>query len=203
MTRWELALLALCLASPAAAADRPPVYATIEAGLGIHPSLAIPWGAIALSPEIKVGIGSWHAQKTAVFADVGLFSRMRHTEAPIGSEIYGPTEQFRLMPLRAGLKWNLRPRPDWLQIDLIAGLSFAVGYREFTQPEVLLGRNVVVSPGALGGIELMIVKYKAIGATVKAQYVVQPAVLSRDGFLTGGFVDLGGPEISFGWVVFP
>ncbi len=195
-------LLGLSLAGPAQA-GRFPVYVDADAAAGVHTGLAPIYDAGAVgSFDVKLGGGFWLRQRVAGFGQIGVMQTVgRSTD--LGSTVTGSiTDQFRLAPVRGGIKANLWPRPFWLQLNAVAAISYVSGFHEL-YASTTLARHKVSSLGGAGGVEWMAVRGKQIGATARALYVVQPVdVPVNQGFLAQGPMDLGGLELSVGLVVF-
>ena len=188
------------------AAQRPPLFVEIDAGLGPRMGLASAWNTgNVLGTDVRAGFGMWRGERMALFANVGIANAASHSvdryRAPAAV-----TERVRMMPVRAGAKFNLRPRPSWLELNVIGGLSMAMGSRDLifgNSVSRMVATEDFFSIGAGGGVELAMVKFKTLGITFKGEYYFQPASLDDDqGFMSGGTTDLGGVLVSVGMVYF-
>lgn len=186
----------------APAAERSPFFVEADGGATIRPGLSSAWGTMPVNTNVQAGGGMWRSHSLGIFGSVGIISR-----ASIDVERFRDVgtvgERFRLTPLRAGFKFNLRPRPDWVQLNVIAAGSVAIGSREFMSGNDILHRESIFSLGGGGGLELAVTKFKRSGASIKAQYFAQPAALDEHaGYLTDGLTELGGLEITLGVIYY-
>ncbi len=184
------------------AAERAPNFVQADAGIAIRPGLASSWETVPFDMDVHASFGRWRSRSLALFAGVGVVSGAS-VEVERFRDVGTVSERFRLAPLRAGIKWNLRSRPDWVEFNVIAAGSVAVGSREYLNDRRILHRERVLSFGGGGGLEWAVTKFKRTGASIKAQYFLQPATLDEHtGFLTHGFTELGGLEITLGVTYF-
>lgn len=188
------------------ALQRSPFFVSFDAGLGPRFGLASSWDTtVAMGGEVNAGLGMWRGERMALFANVGVINMagisVDRFRAPGTVE-----ERFRLLPVRMGAKLNLRPRPSWLELNVMGAASVAMGKRDLVlgnSNSRIAASETVFSVGGGGGVELAMVKFKTTGVTLKGEYYFQPTSLDDEaGFITGGFTDLGGATLSVGVVYF-
>jgi hypothetical protein len=198
-----VATLASTATSAGASPTRSPVYLDLGATVGAHPSLGDHWPSVSVSADIKIGLGLWLGQRIGFAVQTGVFPRLSN-EGPSAARAAGAvTETLRFLPLRAGVKLNIWPRVDWIQLNLVAMGSLAIGYRELSFDGAVQARERFDSAGGFAGVELNAIKFKQAGVGLSLGYVVQPLELPGDcGFATSGSIDIGGLEMSLGLVGF-
>jgi len=189
--------------SAAAAADRAPGYASGGFDLGLATGLVGDWGAVRPSGGVHAAVGRWNdSQRVGLEAGLGYQVMSRRLE-PIGSLFDGVADRFKLVPVHAGMRFNLRPQPDWLQINVVVDAIATLGAHTFEGDGRTLGRIGVLGIGGDVGVEMLTVRQKRTGLPLAAKWVFEPTLQPvNSGFLAQGLVGLGGPQISASFVTF-